>query len=294
MKFAFIEAHRDEVEIEIMCRVLGVSRGGYYAWQNRPPSERKRVNDVLMESIRDVYEHSRRTYGSPRVHAELRARGQRVNHKRVERLMRRAGIRARQRKRSKTTTNSQHDYPVAPNVLNRQFTAERPDEKWLADITYIATAEGWLYLAVVLDVFTRQIVGWAMDQVMNQNLVINALSMALLRRHPSAELLHHSDRGSQYAAHGYQDLLATYGITVSMSGSGNCYDNAMMESFFATLKAECVTSVYPSRTAARASIFEYLEVWYNRQRRHSALAYVSPLAFEKAYFQAFLVSSEPG
>jgi transposase InsO family protein len=248
----------------------------------------------LTQAIGEVHEQSRGTYGSPRVHAELRERGQRIGRNRVARLMRLAGIRARERRRFKSTTNSKHDYPVAPNVLNREFTAQRPDEKWLADMTYVATAEGWLYLATVLDVFSRQIVGWAMDSVMDHGLVAKALDMALLRRQPSADLLHHSDRGSQYAAHAYQDALKAKGITVSMSGTGNCYDNAMMESFFATLKAECVTQVFNSRSEARSTVFEYIEVWYNRQRRHSALGYLSPAAFEQRYTQAFLSSTKPG
>lgn len=282
MRFAFIRAHAAEFDILLMCRGLGVSRSGYYAWLKRPPSEREEADNQLTQLIQDAHARSRGTYGSPRVHAELKAQGRRVGRKRVARLMRRQGIRARQRRRFKVTTNSKHANPVAPNVLDQQFEAERPNEKWLADITYLPTREGWLYLAVVLDVYSRLIVGWAMGISLEQELVLRALRMALHQRRPQAKLLHHSDRGSQYTAETYQQLLAAYGITVSMSGAGNCYDNAMMESFFSTLKAECATAPYDTRAEARRSVFEYIEVWYNRQRRHSALGYVSPQAFEQA------------
>lgn len=282
MKFAFIQAHGAEFDILRMCRVLGVSRSGYYAWRQRPPSERERADQELAQWIQAAHERSRGTYGSPRVHAELKAQGRRVGHNRVARLMRLRGLQARRRRRFKVTTQSKPSHPVAPNVLNQQFDARRPNEKWLADITYIATREGWLYLAVVLDVYSRLIVGWAMGSRLEQELVLRALRMALHQRRPQAKLLHHSDRGSQYTAEAYQKLLAAYGITVSMSGTGNCYDNAMMESFFSTLKAECVTEPYATRAEAWQSVFEYIAVWYNRQRRHSALGYVSPDAFEKA------------
>jgi transposase InsO family protein len=209
--------------------------------------------------------------------------------------MRQAGIKARRRKAFKvTTTLSKHSYPVAPNTLNRQFRAGGPNEKWVGDITYIPTREGWLYLAAVLDIYSRRVVGWAMDKHMEEGLVASALKMATTRRQPGVGVLHHSDRGSQYAAHDYQKLLGAHHMQVSMSRKGDCYDNAVMESFFSTLKSECVTGIYQSRAQARQSIFEYIEVWYNRQRRHSTLGYSSPEAFELRYFESRAVSTKSG
>lgn len=282
MKFAFIRTHVQAFNVLVMCRVLGVSRSGYYAWRKRPPSERERADQELAQLIQDAYVRSRGTYGSPRIHAELQALGRKIGRKRVARLMRCHAVVARRRRRFKVTTRTQPGRSVAPNLLRQQFSAQRPNEKWLADITYIPTREGWLYLAAVLDVHSRLVVGWAMGSYLTQDLVLQALQMALRRRHATIQLLHHSDRGSQYTAEAYQKLLKAYGITVSMSGTGNCYDNAMMESFFSTLKAECMTGPYDTRQEARQSIFEYIEVWYNRQRRHSSLGYLSPLAFEQA------------
>lgn len=282
-------------EVKIMCRVLGVSRGGYYTWLKRgdqPPCNREETNRQLRDAIQATFKRSRGTYGAPRIHAELNRSGWACSRGRVARLMRRAGMMARRKKAFKpTTTLSRHDYPVAPNLLARRFEANRPDEKWLCDITYIPTREGWLYLAVVLDIYSRRVVGWAMDSHMEQELVAHALQMASMSRRPLEGLLHHSDRGSQYAAYDYQRLLKSHRMVVSMSRKGNCYDNAMMESFFATLKAECATGVYDTRQEARRSIFEYIEVWYNRQRRHSALGYASPETFEQSYYQAFSVST---
>jgi putative transposase len=281
-----------------MCRVLNVSRGGYYAWlcrQEQPPGKQEAANRQLADSIRVAFRRSRGTYGSPRIHADLREQGIVCSRKRVARLMKLHGIQAKRRRLYKvTTTDSHHSYPVAPNLLDRQFVAERPNEKWLTDITYIPTKEGWLYVAVVLDIYSRKVVGWAMDKYIDQRLVACALHMASQHRRPAQGLLHHSDRGSQYAAHDYQRLLTSHNMVVSMSRKGDCYDNAMMESFFATLKAECATGVYETREQARRSIFEYIEVWYNRQRRHSALDYASPDAFEQSYFQAFAVSTKVG
>jgi transposase InsO family protein len=209
--------------------------------------------------------------------------------------MRKAGIRARRRKAFKvTTTLSKHNYPVAPNTLNRQFWAEGPNQKWVGDITYIATKEGWLYLAAMLDIYSRKVVGWAMDKHMDEELVASALQMATPHRQPGEGVLHHSDRGSQYAAHDYQKLLGAHGMQVSMSRKGDCYDNAVMESFFSTLKSECVTGVYLTRAQARQDISEYIEVWYNRQRRHSALGCVSPEAFEKFHFESTRESFKSG
>ena len=278
-----------------MCRVLGVSRAGYYTWLKRtdqPPCKREEANHQLTQAIQVAFKRSRGTYGAPRIHAELNRTGWVCSRGRVARLMRRAGIEARRKRAFKpVTTLSRHDYPVAPNLLARQFVADRPDEKWLCDITYVPTREGWLYLAVVLDIYSRKVVGWAMDKHMEQGLVVCTLRMASAHRRPAQGLLHHSDRGSQYAAHDYQRLLNSHKMVVSMSRKGDCYDNAMMESFFATLKVECAVGIYDTRQEARRSIFEYIEVWYNRQRRHSALGYSSPEAFEQSFYQAFSVST---
>lgn len=268
-----------------MCRVLGVSESGYYAWRKRRPSARAVANAALLAQIRAIHRQSRQTYGSPRVHAALSAGQWTVNRKRVARLMREHDIRGRERRRRRpVTTQSRHDQPVAPNLLAREFTAEAPDQKWLGDISYIRTAEGFLYLATLEDVCSRRIVGWAMDDHMATTLVTRALHMALARRRPAAGLLHHSDRGGQYAAHDYRALLAAHHIEASMSRAGNCYDNAMQESFFATLKTECADKPFPTRAAARTAIFDYIEVFYNRQRLHSALGYLSPADFELRFY----------
>lgn len=267
-----------------MCRVLCVSESGYYAWRKRGPSARAVANEALLEQIRIVHGESRQIYGSPRVHAALPAHERTVNRKRVARLMREHGIRGRERRRRRpVTTQSKHGHPVAPNLLARDFTAEAPDRKWLGDISYISTGEGFLYLATLEDVFSRRIVGWAMDDHMETALVARALHMALAQRKPAEGLLHHSDRGGQYAGHDYRDLLAAHHIEASMSRAGNCYDNAMKESFFATLKTECADKPFPTRAAARTAIFDYIEVFYNRQRRHSAIGMVSPAEFERRY-----------
>lgn len=280
MKFAFVADHREDYPITTMCRVLGVSPSGFYAWQGRPVCERQCANARLLDDIRAIHACSRKTYGSPRIYAELRAQGIRCSRGRVARLMRLNGVVARRRKRYKVTTKVDAQSPVAPNVLARDFTADRPDSKWVADITYIDTYEGWLYLAAVLDVYSRRVVGWSMHARLMTELVENALRMALGQRTPEEEMLHHSDRGSQYTSRDYQTLLAKAHITPSMSSTGNCYDNAMMESFFATLKTECADRRFVTRAEARRTIFEFIEVWYNRQRRHSALGYLSPVAFE--------------
>lgn len=283
MKYKFIEAHREEFVVKIMCRVLDVSRSGYYDWRKRKPSVRDLANASLIGEIKKIFKHSRKTYGSPRIHAELKAQGTRCSRNRVARLMREHGIRARRRRRRVKTTDSKHSRPVAPNLLDRQFEAEGPNQKWVADISYIDTGEGWLYLATVMDLFSRRIVGWAMADHMETPLVEQALRMALIRRRPGAGLLHHSDRGSQYASGDYRALLAAWGIAVSMSRTGNCHDNAVMESFFGKLKTEWATEQYATRADARTDIFEYIEVWYNRRRRHSTLGYFSPRDFEAAY-----------
>ena len=281
MKFQFIAAHQDEFPIRRLCRVLRVSASGYYAWCCRPPSLRHSQDITLLDEIRRVHTRSRQTYGSPRIHAELRAQGNRCNHKRIERVMRQHNIRAGRPRRFHCTTDALAGLPVAPNRLNQEFSTSAPNQVWTADITYLDTAEGWLYLATVLDLYSRRIVGWAMAEHMETSLVRDALQMALNQRHPAAGLLHHSDRGRQYASAEYQAVLTAHGIECSMSRRGNCYDNAVHESFFGTLKSECAEGRFASRTAARQCVFEYIEVWYNLQRRHSALGYLSPVEFEQ-------------
>jgi len=282
MKYQFIAEQQLNYPIKTMCRVLGVAQSGYYAWRRRAPSRQSQENTVLGERIARMYQANRQVYGSPRIHAALRAEGQQCGRKRVARLMRERGLSAKPRTHRVRTTDSQHEHPVAPNLLNRDFTASAPNSKWVADITGVWTWEGWLYLAVVLDIFSRMVVGWAMDQHRDEALVEQAALMALARRHPEPGLLHHSDRGSQYAAQDYRALLARCGIIVSMSRKADCYDNALMESFIGTLKSECVDrESYQTRKEARHSIFEYLEVFYNRQRLHSSLGYVSPITYEQ-------------
>lgn len=283
MKYQFIEAHRTEFEVTVMCRVLGVSRSGYYAWGQRPLSAREMANQKLSQQIKDIHQQSRQTYGSPRIQAELADNGVKCGHNRVARLMRQEELQAKQSRKFKvTTTDSAHDYPVAPNRLNQDFSASRANEKWLVDITYIPTDEGWLYLAVVLDLYSRRLVGWAMSDSLHRHLAIEALLMAVETRQPSPGLLHHSDRGSQYASDEYQALLTQFGMQGSMSRTGNCYDNAPMESFFGSLKTELVHHRhYRTRAEAKTDIFEYIELFYNRFRRHSALAYQCPVVFEQ-------------
>jgi len=283
MKFQFIDQHQTEFSITVMCRVLGVSRSGYYAWRNRPVSPRKMANDILLEQIKAAHQKSRQTYGSPRIQAELVAQGIKCGHNRVARLMRSNGLRANQKRAFKVkTTDSNHDRPVAPNLLDQDFEAQQRDQKWVTDITYIPTAAGWLYLALVMDLYSRRIVGWAMSDSLERQLVINALQMALITRRPPPGLLHHSDRGSQYASEEYQRLLTQHQLRCSMSRAGNCYDNAPMESFFGTLKTELIHHRhYATRAEARTDIFEFIELFYNRFRRHSALAFQSPVVFEQ-------------
>jgi putative transposase len=281
MKYAFIADHQHQHSVERLCAVLGVSRSGFYAWQARPMSDRQQANAALVVHIRELHRRSRETYGSPRIHADLQAIGLRCSRKRVARLMRQAGLRARCKRRFKVTTQVKPERQFAANLVQQDFRAKASNHTWLADITFVPTHEGWLYLAAVLDVFSRKIVGWSMSQHLHTRLVENALLMALGRRRAGEDLIHHSDRGSQYTSADYLKLLRDHHVTVSMSSTGNCYDNAMMESFFATLKTECVIAVYATRQQARQSIFEYIELWYNRQRRHSALGYLSPDAFEQ-------------
>ena len=260
-----------------MCEVLQVSRSGYYAWLKKPESRKAQEDQVLSKVIKEIHEESNRTYGSPRVHEELVRRGKRHGLNRVARLMRKDGLRAKTRRKFKATTNSKHDLPVAPNLLDRDFTPERPNQVWVADITYIWTGEGWLYLAIVLDLFSRAVVGWSMSERMTKRLVIDAFTLAVKRRNPPPGMLHHSDRGSQYASKDFQSILAKHGAICSMSRKGNCWDNAPAESFFSTLKRELVYHCqYFTREQARQSIFSYIERFYNRKRIHSTLGYRTP------------------
>lgn len=277
-----------------MCKALNVSPSGYYAWRKRPVSAREMANRELVKKIEAVYNDSYETYGSPRVYFELKAQGETCSENRVARLMRLRGLQARQVRRYKSTTRRNKKHPVAPNILKRDFAAERPDQKWLTDITYIPTREGWLYLAAVLDLFGRRIVGWAMSERITADLTTKALKMAIRQRLPSAGLIHHSDQGSQYTDGAYQSLLSDHGIQASMNGVGTWYDNAPMESFFGTLKSELVHHrVYNSRDEARPDLFFYIEAFYNRRRRHSSLAYLSPEAWELLYHQRRELRSSP-
>jgi transposase InsO family protein len=282
VRFAFIAVERARFSVRLLCRVLEVSRAGFYAWQDRPPAPRTQADERLGLEIAAIHAESRQRYGSPRVHAELGARGHRTSRKRVARLMRQHGLAGRRRRRFRATTDSGHTLPVASNVLARQFAQPAPDLAWVTDITYIATGEGWLYLAVILDLCSRLVVGWAVSERISRELTLNALDMALVRRQPLTGLLHHSDRGSQYASGDYQAALAAEGMVCSMSRRGNCWDNAVAESFFATLKVELAHDAgWVTRQAACAELFEYIEVFYNGQRRHSSLGYLSPRAFER-------------
>jgi putative transposase len=283
MRYGFVEGHRGRWPVRLMCRVLRVSPGGYYDWRGRPQSRTAARRDALVVAIKAVHGEVKARYGSPRIHAELLARGEPCCVNTVARLMRREGIAAKTRRKFRCTTDSNHGRPVAENVLDRQFEPEAPNRAWTADITYVATGEGWLYLAAVEDLYSRRIVGWSMGSRIDSRLVVDALEMAIARRLPGAGLVAHSDRGSQYASEHYQRLLAGHEITCSMSRRGNCWDNAPMESFFASLKKELTRGeIFATREEARASIFEYIEVFFNRIRRHSSLGYVSPAEYERA------------
>lgn len=269
-----------------MCEVLEVSRSGYYAWAKRESSARAEQNRELAAKIVEIHEESRCTYGSPRVHAELRAQGIEVNHKRVERQMREMGLQGRAKRRFRRTTDSNHDQPIAPDRVQRRFEVDEPDRVWVADITYVWTVQGWMYLAVVLDLFSRRVIGWSMAEHMRADLVVDALRAALGRRRPSERgLVFHSDRGTQYAAGAFRALLEAHGIQASMSRRGDCWDNAVAESFFATLKTELVEDlVFTSRANARTVIAEWIEIFYNGKRRHSTIGYVAPVEYERRYY----------
>lgn len=284
MKFVFIHAEKAHHSVVALCRVMSVSTSGYYNWRHREPSLRARRDDVLSTHLRAIHTASRETYGSPRIHAELRRQGFRVGRKRVARLMRTNALRGNRPRPFKQTTDSEHGRAVAPNHLLQNFESTEPDRIWVADITYIRTWEGWLYLAVVVDLFSRRVVGWAADSHMRTELALDALQMAFSRRAPGPHLIHHSDRGSQYAAKAYVDALADQGAVASMSERGDCYDNAVAESFFGTLKTELVhRTVWPTRDKARHAIREYIEHFYNPVRMHTKLGFKSPAEFERAY-----------
>ena len=285
MKYACIAKHRGLFAITMMCRVLGVSRAGFYAAQDRGPSERSQRKQRVLLEIRSIHKESRQRYGSPRVHDELRARELRCSENQVALLMREDGLRAKKRRRFRVTTNSDHSHAPAENVLDRKFGVqeqEGSDRVWVSDITYVPTREGWLYLAIILDLATRMVVGWALQRTLNRSLSVNALRMALQHRKPQHGLLHHSDRGVQYACGDYADLLIAHGIVTSMSRKGNCWDNAVAESFFATLEWELIEEAdWHTRDEARRAIAEYIEIWYNRQRRHSSLGGKTPAEYEQ-------------
>ncbi len=281
MKFAFIASKEVAFPVLVMCQVLHVSTSGYYAWRKRPAPSRVSNDKLLAAEIAAAHERSRGIYGSPRIHRELRARGVRVGKKRVERLMRDRGLQGCKKRRFVRTTDSRHDHPIAPNLLQRQFDAEAPDRAWVGDVTYIPTAEGWLYLAVLLDLFSRRVVGWATSDTNDRALALAALQQALRERRPRPGLVHHTDRGSPYASADYRALLARSGLIASMSATGDCFDNAVAESFFASLKTEWIDRQdYASHVTAVTSIADYIDGFYNPARRHSYLDYVSPIQFE--------------
>jgi len=284
VKYACIHSHLGEFRLRLMCRILGVSASGFYSWLKREPSERSKQDRSLLVEIERCHKASRSSYGSPRVFRSLKELGIKVGEKRVARLMRETGLVARTSRRFRVTTNSDHAHPVAPNLLDRRFSpsfAEGPNRVWASDITYIPTREGWLYLSVVLDLASRRVVGWSMQETAGSSLAINAIKMALSYRRPKSGMLHHSDRGIQYAATDFRRLLKSRRIECSMSRKGDCWDNAVTESFFATLKKELVSdSAWKTREEARAALFEWIEVWYNRERRHSSIGYLSPAEYE--------------
>lgn len=280
--YRLIEAEKTSFPIQLMCRMLGVWRSGYYDWRDRPPSRRSREDTALTEKVREIHRRSRETYGSPRVHAELRALGTRCGRKRVERLMQEAGLRGCVRGRRKRTTRRSGRAVVAKDLLQRSFAATQIDKVWVADITFVATREGFLYLAFILDIHSRRIVGWAMENHLRTEIVVDALQMAIWRRKPAPGLVHHSDQGVQYTALSFSERLREVGITPSMGRTGSALDNAMAESFVSTLKAELVSRMeFPTRQAAKTAIFEYLETFYNTRRLHSSLGYRSPADFEE-------------
>jgi putative transposase len=284
VKYDFMKDHSHIWQLKSMCRVLKVAKSGYLRWRDGEESPRKSADRALTVKIKAVHETHRQVYGSPRVHQQLRQEGTRVSRKRVERLMREAGIRVTPRRRFVVTTDSNHDQPIAANLLEQDFQAIAPNTKWVTDITYIDTEEGWLYLSAIIDLYSRRVVGWAMGACMDRCLVLRALDMAMGNRSPAEGLIHHSDRGSQYASMDYRESLTKAGIEASMSRRGNCYDNAVIESFWHSLKIELVyRKIFTTRAQAESEIYQYIEVFYNRIRLHSSIGYLSPTAYEAAF-----------
>jgi putative transposase len=282
MRFKLIDRAKKDFPVQRLCRVLGVSQSGYFAWKGRPSSRRQREDMVLLAHVRSAFALSNGTYGSPRMTRELREQGLAVSRRRTARLMRDNGLCARQKRRFKRTTDSEHSWPIAPNLLDQDFAATAPNQKWGADISYIWTREGWFYLAVVMDLFSRRIIGWSVSDRLHRDLALAALRQALASRRPTPGLICHSDRGSQYCSIDYQRQLRGHGVHISMSGKGNCFDNAMVETFFKTLKSELVwRTVFLTRKAAEAAISRYIDGFYNPVRRHSSLDFISPAAFER-------------
>ena len=282
MRFKLIDAAKEDFPVKRLCKVLDVSQSGYFTWRSRPASCRQREDLVLLAHIRSAFALSRGTYGSPRMTRELQDGGLTVSRSRTARLMRENGLKARQKRRFKRTTDSHHAFPLAANLIDQDFWADRPNQKWNADISYVWTSEGWLYLAVVLDLFARRVVGWAVSDRLHKELALEALRKALAIRQPEKGLIHHSDRGSQYCSLAYQAELRKHDIQISMSGTGNCFDNAVVETFFKTLKTELVwRTVFQTRAEAKDAIGRYIDGFYNPVRRHSTLDFVSPVQFER-------------
>lgn len=282
MRFAFVEEHRHQLPVYRLCQIMDVSSRGYRAWRSRPLSKSQRTDMVVLAHIRKQFALSLGSYGRPRMTEELKELGLDVGHRRVGRLMRDNAITVKRNKKFKAITDSNHSFNIAPNLLKQDFFADRPNQKWAGDISYVWTQEGWLYLAVILDLHSRRIVGWAVSNRMKRDLAIRVLNMAIALRQPSKGCIHHTDRGSQYCSHDYQKILRQHGFQVSMSGTGNCFDNAAVETFFKTIKAELLWQrSWPTRRSAELAIFEYVNGFYNPRRRHSALGWKSPLAFER-------------
>lgn len=282
MRFRFIEEHRDAFCAKRMCDVLNVSDRGLRAYRSRPASQRQRADMIVLAHIKEQSRLSLGSYGRPRMTEELKELGLNIGHRRVGRLMRENGIRVERSKKYKATTDSKHAFNIAPNLLNRDFTADQPNQKWAGDISYVWTQEGWLYLAVILDLHSRRVIGWAASNRMKRDLAIRALKMAIALRQPPRACIHHTDRGSQYCSHDYQKILRQYGFQVSMSGKGNCYDNSAVETFFKTIKAELIwRRPWQTRREAELAIFQYINGFYNPRRRHSTLGWKSPVAFER-------------
>ena len=282
MRVAFIAKNADMLSIERLCQIMDVSPRGYRAYRSRPLSQSQRKDMVVLAHIREQFVLSLGSYGRPRMTEELKELGLDVGHRRVGRLMQENGIEVKRNEKFKATTDSNHSFNIAPNLLNRDFAADRPNQKWAGDISYVWTREGWLYLAVILDLHSRRVIGWAVSNRMKRDLAIRALNMAIALRRPPKGCIHHTDRGSQYCSHDYQKLLRQHGFKVSMSGTGNCYDNAAVEAFFKTIKAELLWQrSWRTRRDAEIAIFEYINGFYNPRRRHSALGWKSPLAFER-------------